>query len=84
MPGGARSYNPQSLLAAVTRHAQWLKGKQQHDAHELVRLLLDALHSEERRAEEHEWKRAVALARWGGWRRASLITAFLCCFSRLA
>lgn len=37
------TYNPQALLAAVCRHAPQFKGRQQHDAHELLRLLLDGL-----------------------------------------
>lgn len=40
---GSGSYNPQSLLSAVCCHAPVFKGKQQHDAHELVRVLLDGL-----------------------------------------
>jgi hypothetical protein len=42
--GGSHStYNPQSLLSAVCCHAPVFKGKQQHDAHELMRMLLDGL-----------------------------------------
>lgn len=42
--GGSNStYNPQSLLSAVCCHAPVFKGKQQHDAHELMRMLLDGL-----------------------------------------
>lgn len=42
--GGSNStYNPQSLLSAVCCHAPVFKGKQQHDAHELTRMLLDGL-----------------------------------------
>jgi len=41
--GGSGSYNPQSLLSAVCRHAPQFKGRQQHDSHELLRVLLDGL-----------------------------------------
>jgi hypothetical protein len=41
--GGSASYNPQSLLSAVCRHAPQFKGRQQHDSHELLRVLLDGL-----------------------------------------
>lgn len=41
--GGHSTYNPQSLLSAVCCHAPVFKGKQQHDAHELMRMLLDGL-----------------------------------------
>lgn len=52
--GGSNStYNPQSLLSAVCCHAPVFKGKQQHDAHELMRMLLDGLQ--------------VGLLRWWWW-----------------
>jgi ubiquitin carboxyl-terminal hydrolase 16/45 len=41
--GGGGVYNPQSLLSAVCRHAPQFKGRQQHDSHELLRVLLDGL-----------------------------------------
>lgn len=40
---GSSVYNPQSLLSAVCCHAPVFKGKQQHDSHELMRMLLDGL-----------------------------------------
>lgn len=43
------AYNPQSLLSAVCCHAPVFKGKQQHDAHELMRMLLDGLQVRERK-----------------------------------
>ncbi|GLI64480.1 hypothetical protein VaNZ11_007755 [Volvox africanus] len=52
-PHGSKSaYNPQALLAAVCRVAPRFKGRQQHDSHELMRLLLDGLQEEEKRAAE--------------------------------
>jgi hypothetical protein len=44
-PGHKNSptYNPQSLLSAVCCHAPVFRGKQQHDSHELMRMLLDGL-----------------------------------------
>eukprot|EP00878_Enallax_costatus_P008689 GHUV01009083.1.p1 GENE.GHUV01009083.1~~GHUV01009083.1.p1 ORF type:complete len:779 (+),score=406.61 GHUV01009083.1:288-2624(+) len=42
-------YNPQSLLSAVCCHAPVFKGKQQHDSHELMRMLLDGLQVQEQR-----------------------------------
>ncbi|GBF89794.1 ubiquitin carboxyl-terminal hydrolase [Raphidocelis subcapitata] len=56
--GGSASYNPQSLLSAVCRHAPQFKGRQQHDSHELLRVLLDGLQTEEKRSHD--------LARRGG------------------
>jgi hypothetical protein len=41
--GSGGSYNPQSLLSAVCRHSPHFKGRQQHDSHELLRVLLDGL-----------------------------------------
>ncbi len=56
-------YNPSALLAAVCRHATQFKGRQQHDAHELLRYLLDGLQTEQKRAEDMERKRSGALSR---------------------
>lgn len=47
--GGGATYNPQSLLSAVCRHAPQFKGRQQHDSHELLRVLLDGLQVRPRR-----------------------------------
>jgi hypothetical protein len=41
--GGNSAYNPQSLLSAVCCHAPVFRGRQQHDSHELMRMLLDGL-----------------------------------------
>ncbi|WIA38375.1 hypothetical protein OEZ86_001705 [Tetradesmus obliquus] len=48
-PGHKNSptYNPQSLLSAVCCHAPVFRGKQQHDSHELMRMLLDGLQTQE-------------------------------------
>jgi hypothetical protein len=46
---GSSTYNPQSLLSAVCCHAPVFRGKQQHDAHELMRMLLDGLQCQEQR-----------------------------------
>lgn len=43
LPHSGGAYNPQALLAAVCRHAPQFKGRQQHDSHELLRMMLDAL-----------------------------------------
>jgi len=43
LPKPGSSYNPHTLLAAVTCIAPHFKGQQQHDSHELLRLLLDGL-----------------------------------------
>jgi hypothetical protein len=41
--GGGAAYNPQSLLSAVCCHAPQFRGRQQHDSHELLRILVDGL-----------------------------------------
>eukprot|EP00775_Hariotina_reticulata_P013930 gene13930-14049_t len=48
--GGSSAYNPQSLLSAVCCHAPVFRGRQQHDSHELMRMLLDGLQLEMRRS----------------------------------
>ncbi|KAK9823922.1 hypothetical protein WJX72_006365 [[Myrmecia] bisecta] len=50
-PGAAKksagAYNPNRLLAAVCKIAPRFKGRQQQDSHELLRILLDGLETEE-------------------------------------
>ena len=44
------AHNPGELLSALAARAKWLRGTRQHDAHELVVALLDAVEEEAKQA----------------------------------
>jgi ubiquitin C-terminal hydrolase len=64
-PGHKNSptYNPQSLLSAVCCHAPVFRGKQQHDSHELMRMLLDGLQVGMQQ-QQHTSREGNAMAWW--------------------
>mmetsp|Transcript_4199 Transcript_4199/g.7375 ORF Transcript_4199/g.7375 Transcript_4199/m.7375 type:complete len:176 (-) Transcript_4199:1249-1776(-) len=48
-PSGPGSLNPSALFTEVGGRSARFRGRNQQDSHELLRVLLDALHDEERR-----------------------------------
>jgi ubiquitin C-terminal hydrolase len=59
--GEARVCNPQALKAAVTRFSPQFTGHAQHDAHELLVLLLDKLHEDLNRVRQKPYVEAQDL-----------------------
>lgn len=77
-PQGKGGFNPKPLFTQLTTRFPWFRGKEQHDAHELLRTLMGAVSDEAEQADPNRGPNGSALDGVARNFRGRLCAATLC------